>query len=111
MSVSYGSAFRSTRLTSCACRCSGERHIPEGYSLVRPSAGGPGAPTDYGLLVPVEAPRSYEVAVALQRELRTLGIGSTLAGTTSGLRVLVWPQHADTARAVARRLRGLSDAA
>lgn len=76
-----------------------------GGSLVRP-APGPGEPGDYGLLTPVDAPHTYDEAVALQEELRSLGIGSTIAQTTRGLRVLVWPQHVDAARAVVRRLRG-----
>ena len=76
-----------------------------GGSLVRHS-GAPGEPTDYGLLVPVDAPPSYEAAVAVQEQLRSIGIHSTITQTTRGLRVLVWPAQADPARAVVRRLRG-----
>lgn len=76
-----------------------------GGSLVR-HAPQSAAPTEYGLLVPVAAPASYDAAVQLQDELRRGGIASTISTTTMGLRVFVWPMHADTARAVVRRLHG-----
>ncbi len=74
-----------------------------GGSLVQRAAQ-PGEPGDYGVLVPVDAPTSYLHAGRLQAELTQAGIESTLAQTTQGLRVLVWPEHAEVARAVVRRL-------
>jgi hypothetical protein len=72
-----------------------------GSSLVRPPADDtPGEPTDYGLLVAVAAPRSYESARLVTDALDRAGITTTLARTTQGLRVLVFPEDADRARAV-----------
>ena len=74
-----------------------------GGSLVRPVATG-GNPGEYGLLVPVDAPESAAAAATLQASLREVGVDSTLASTTGGLRVLVWPDDVDAARSVVRRL-------
>jgi hypothetical protein len=72
-----------------------------GTSLVRPPADAtPGEPGDYGLLVAVAAPRSYESASAVTDALERVGITTTLARTTQGLRVLVFPEDADRARQV-----------
>ena len=75
-----------------------------GGSLVRPESR-LGAPDEYGLLVPVAAPRTYDDAEAVRVALQAAGIRSTLTRTTAGLRVLVWPETADQARGVVRRLQ------
>lgn len=76
-----------------------------GGSLVRPVAT-TGHPGQYGLLVPVDAPANLEEAAAVQARLHEIGVNSTLATTTSGLRVLVWPHQLDVARRVVRELHG-----
>ncbi|OIV36805.1 hypothetical protein BIV57_14150 [Mangrovactinospora gilvigrisea] len=59
-----------------------------------------GRPDEYGLLVPVAEPVSAAHARRLGRSLREAGIKHTLAATTDGPRVLVWPDDADRARTV-----------
>ena len=72
-----------------------------GHSLVerRPRTGDPG---DYGLLVTVAAPASFAEAELIRARLVGLGIRATLAPTTQGPRVLVFPDEARTARALLR---------
>ncbi len=67
-----------------------------GGSLVsrRPSAG---AEDEYGLLAPVAKPATFVEAEMLRQRLLAAGIRATLAPTTDGPRVMVFP--ADVARA------------
>jgi hypothetical protein len=57
-----------------------------------------GAPTDYGLLVPVATPADMATGRAWCALLAGHGVRASLAYTQAGLRVLVWPDEADTAR-------------
>jgi hypothetical protein len=62
-----------------------------------PRAGGP---TDYGLLVAVAEPGSFAEAELVRRRLLGHGIRATLAPTTDGPRVLVFPAEEPAARAL-----------
>jgi hypothetical protein len=68
-----------------------------GGSVVAPPPR-PGPPEDYGMLVPVAAPGSREEAGRIERCLVAGGVPATVATTTDGLRVLVWPGNEATAR-------------
>jgi hypothetical protein len=57
----------------------------------------PGSPSTYGLLEPVASPRTAAEGEALKRLLESRGLRATLADTTEGPRVLVFP--GDVARA------------
>lgn len=72
-----------------------------GRSLVqrRPEAG---AETDYGLLTPVASPDTFVEAEMLRRRLLDHGIRATLAPTTEGPRVMVFPADAPLAGEVLR---------
>jgi hypothetical protein len=61
-----------------------------GGSVVAPPPR-PGPPEDYGMLVPVAAPATHEEAGRIGRRLAAGGVPATVATTTDGLRVLVWP--------------------
>jgi hypothetical protein len=67
-----------------------------GHSVVAPPAR-TGPPTEYGMLTPVAAPRDTREAGRAEQVLRAAGIPCTVAQTTDGLRVLVWPNQADGA--------------
>lgn len=70
-----------------------------GTSLVeRRSA--PGSPTDYGLLEVVASPATFIEAEMLRQRLVEHHIRATLAPTTDGPRVMVWPDDVGIARAV-----------
>ncbi|MEJ5914988.1 hypothetical protein [Pseudokineococcus sp. 1T1Z-3] len=73
-----------------------------GHSLVpgRARAGGEG---DYGLLVPVAEPTTFVEAEALRARLEAEGLRATLAPTTDGPRVLVFPRDEHVARDILRR--------
>ena len=62
-----------------------------------------GAPTDYGLLVPVAEPATFVEAEALRRRLEHEGLRATLAPTTEGPRVLVFPRDEQVARSILAR--------
>lgn len=62
-----------------------------------------GAVTDYGLLVPVAEPATFAEAELIRARLVSQGVRATLAPTTQGPRVLVFPQDASVARALLRR--------
>lgn len=64
-----------------------------------------GAEDEYGLLVPVASPASFVEAELIRARLVGVGIRATLAPTTSGPRVMVFPQEQRVARAI---LRGTS---
>ncbi len=72
-----------------------------GHSLVerRPAVG---TPTEYGLLVPVAEPATFVEAELLRRRLSDAGLRATLAPTTEGPRVLVFPEDVKAARLVLR---------
>jgi hypothetical protein len=72
-----------------------------GHSLVqrRPAVG---TPTEYGLLVPVAEPPTFVEAEMLRRRLEDAGLRATLAPTTDGPRVLVFPEDVKAARLVLR---------
>lgn len=72
-----------------------------GSSLVerRPQAAGP---QEYGLLVPVAAPSTFIEAEVLRRHLEEAGLRATLAPTTEGPRVMVFPADLKNARLVLR---------
>lgn len=72
-----------------------------GHSLVaRP--GRPGTADDYGLLVAVAAPPTFVEAEVVRRRLEDAGVRATLAPTTEGPRVLVFPADEAAARALLR---------
>ena len=72
-----------------------------GKSLVerRPAVGAPG---EYGLLVPVAEPSTFVEAEIVRRRLLDAGLRATLAPTTDGPRVLVFPEDVKAARLVLR---------
>lgn len=57
-----------------------------------------GEPADYGLLVAVAAPADTVQGERLRQSLEGLGIRTTLAMTTAGPRLLVFPADAERAR-------------
>lgn len=72
-----------------------------GKSVVehRPRVGGEG---EYGLLVPVAEPPTFVEAEVMRRRLVDAGLRATLAPTTDGPRVLVFPEDVRSARLVLR---------
>jgi len=72
-----------------------------GGSLVerRPRQGSAG---EYGLLVMVAAPKTFVEGEILRRKLVDAGLRATLAPTTDGPRVMVFPEDAEAARALLR---------
>ena len=72
-----------------------------GHSVVARRAR-PGPAGDYGLLVPVAAPRSASEAERLRGHLLGAGIPVTLAETTDGPRLLVFPDDEHRARLLLR---------
>jgi hypothetical protein len=60
----------------------------------------PGSPQEYGLLVPVAAPRSSAEGEALRRVLEGHGLRATLTTTVEGPRLLVFPADEVRARAI-----------
>jgi len=58
----------------------------------------PGPPEEYGMLVPIATPATAAEAARMEQRLAGSGIACTLATTTAGLRLMVWPGQADTAR-------------
>ncbi len=72
-----------------------------GTSLVerRPEAG---SPEEYGLLVRVAAPRTFVEAEVMRRHLEDAGLRATLAPTTQGPAVMVFPDDVKNARLVLR---------
>lgn len=70
-----------------------------GHSLVerRPEVG---SPEQYGLLVPIAEPPTFVEAEMVRRRLSDAGLRATLAPTTEGPRVLVFPEDVKAARMV-----------
>lgn len=63
-----------------------------------------GEPTDYGLLVPAATPSTFIEAEVMRRHLEAAGVRATLAPTTSGPAVMVFPDDLPAARLALRRL-------
>lgn len=59
-----------------------------------------GAPEEYGLLVTVAAPDTFIEGEQLRLRLLASGVQATLAPTTQGPRLMVFPQDASVARAL-----------
>jgi hypothetical protein len=59
-----------------------------------------GAEGDYGLLVPVAVPRDAQDGQRLAQQLDEHGVRNTLTTTTSGLRLLVFPDDLANARQI-----------
>ncbi|MDH6575674.1 hypothetical protein [Kitasatospora sp. MAP5-34] len=57
-----------------------------------------GGPDEYGLLVPVAAPADAAEAEQLASRLAAAGLHYTLAPTSEGLRLMVWPADEQAAR-------------
>ena len=72
-----------------------------GSVVARPPASG--RVDEYGLLVSVAAPTNYIEAEIVRRTLEDHKIRATLAQTTAGPRVMVFPQDVDRARALLER--------
>ena len=70
-----------------------------GRSLVQ-SPPRAGRSDEYGLLVPVAEPATFVEAEMLRQRLTDAGVTATLAPTTEGPRVLVFPKDQDVARSV-----------
>lgn len=72
-----------------------------GHSLVsRPARRG--AENEYGLLVAVAAPSTFVEAELIRARLVAAGLRATLAPTTTGPRVMVFPNEEKVARALLR---------
>ncbi len=59
-----------------------------------------GAPDQYGLLVQVAAPPTFVEAELMRRRLLDAGLRATLAPTTAGPAVMVFPEDLDAAKVV-----------
>ena len=72
-----------------------------GRSLVerRPQ---PGSPQEYGLLVPIAEPATFVEAEVIRRHLVAAGLRATLAPTTEGPKVMVFPDDVKNARLILR---------
>jgi hypothetical protein len=70
-----------------------------GSSLVAPP-GRPGAPDEYGVLVPIASPPTYIEGEVMRRTLEGGGIRANLARTNDGPRLLVWPEDVTQAQAL-----------
>lgn len=57
-----------------------------------------GAPTEYGMLVPVASPETFIEAEMIRRTLIDHGIRANVASTTDGPRVMVWPADVESAK-------------
>ena len=70
-----------------------------GHSLVerRPTSGGEG---EYGLLTTVASPSTFVEAEVMRRRLETAGLRATLAPTTEGPKIMVFPEDASIARTI-----------
>jgi hypothetical protein len=65
----------------------------------------PGSPDEYGLLVPIATPSTFIEAEVIKQHLEAAGLRCTLAPTTQGPRVLVFPQDVPAARLALRGYR------
>jgi hypothetical protein len=74
-----------------------------GGSLI-PRRPRPGSPDEYGLLIPIAAPDTYAGGELLRLQLLDSGIRATLAQTSQGPRVMIWPADEANARLVLQQL-------
>lgn len=74
-----------------------------GRSVVAPKPRA-GAADDYGMLVVVSAPATFVEAEVRRAQLVDAGVRATLAPTTDGPRVLVFPRDLDRAKDVLGRV-------
>ena len=72
-----------------------------GSVVERPSKSG--SPSDYGLLIPIAAPPNYIEGEVLRKRLSDAGIRASLATTTDGPRILVWPGDQISAKQILNR--------
>jgi hypothetical protein len=70
-----------------------------GHSVVA-APGRPGAPDDYGLLVPIASPATYIDGEMTRRMLEEAGIKANLATTHDGPRLMVFPRDEERARSL-----------
>jgi hypothetical protein len=75
----------------------------KGSLVPRPAR--PGRPSDYGLLVAVAKPSTFVEAEVIRRHLEAAGVRATLAPTTAGPAVMVFPDDAPAARLAVREFR------
>jgi hypothetical protein len=73
-----------------------------GHSLVERRSR-EGLPTEYGLLVRVAAPATFIEAEVIRRRLVDAGLRATLAPTTEGPAVMVFPEDAAAAERLLAR--------
>jgi hypothetical protein len=59
-----------------------------------------GRADEYGMLLPVAVPPSYAEGEMLRRRLEDAGVRATLASTSDGPRILVWPDDEPRARSL-----------
>ena len=59
-----------------------------------------GTPDEYGLLVPAASPETFIEAEMIRMKLEEAGIKASIASTTDGPRVMVWPSDAERAKLV-----------
>jgi hypothetical protein len=62
----------------------------------------PGKEDEYGLLTPVHVPESAAEAERCRLRLAEEGITATVATTTDGIRLMVFPEDAERAREILR---------
>jgi hypothetical protein len=70
----------------------------QGSLIERPARRG--SAEEYGLMIPVASPASPAAADQLLARLRQAGVPSRAVDTTEGLRVMVWAEDVNAARAV-----------
>lgn len=63
-----------------------------------------GAPSDYGMLVPIASPSNYIEGEIMRRSLEVNGLRATLATTVDGPRIMVWPKDEHTARHILKKV-------
>jgi len=64
-----------------------------------------GSPNEYGMLIPIASPADYIQGEILRRRLADSGIKATLATTTEGPRILIWPGDEKRAQSLLSRGR------
>jgi hypothetical protein len=73
-----------------------------GQSVVeRPAKNG--KPDDYGMLIPIAAPNNYIQGEMYRQQLANFGIKASLATTTDGPRILVWPGDESNAKTILKK--------
>jgi len=64
-----------------------------------------GSPDEYGMLIPIASPADYIQGEIVRRSLTDSGIKATLATTTEGPRILIWPGDEQRAQSILSRGR------